>query len=62
MVDDSHIPSMQRGSIKIQHGEFKNVMYVPSFAAKLLSVYHMTHTISPKEVVFGPDSVEIIEI
>ena len=59
MGDNSHIPVASRGSIKIQHGEFKKVLYVPSLATSLLSVYQMTHTGSPKQVVFGPDLVEI---
>ena len=37
-------------------------MYLPSLASNLLSVYHMTHTSSPKQVIFGPDSMEIIDI
>ena len=41
---------------------FKYVLYVPSLAANLLSVYQMTHTGSPKRVVFGPDSMEITNI
>ena len=32
MDDDSQIPAAGRGSIKIQHGKFKNVLYVPSLA------------------------------
>ena len=36
MGDDSKIPVVGRGSIKIQHGEFKNVLYVPSLATNLL--------------------------
>ena len=49
MGDDSQIPTVGRGSIKIQHGEFKNVsIYVPSLAANLLFVYYMTHRGSPK--------------
>ena len=59
MGDGSQIPFVGRGSIKIHHGEFKNVLYVPSLATNLLSVYQMTHISSPKQVVFGPDSVEI---
>ena len=48
MGDDSEIPTVGRGSIKIQHGEFKNVLYVPSLAANMLLVYYMTHRGSPK--------------
>ena len=39
MGDDSQILAEGRGLVKIQHGEFKNVLYVPSLAANLLSVY-----------------------
>ena len=46
-------------SFKIEHGEFKNVLYVPSLAANLLYVYQMTHTGSPKRVTFNSDLVEI---
>ena len=62
MGDSSQILAVGRGSIKIQYGEFKNVLYVPSLAANMLSVYQMTHTGSPKKVLFGPDSMEILYI
>ena len=39
MVYDSQILAVGRGSVKIQHGEFKNVLYVLSLAANLLFVY-----------------------
>ena len=48
-----------RGSVKARHGEFKNVLYVPSLAANMLYVYQMTHTGPPKRVTFDSDSVEI---
>ena len=38
------------------------MLYVPSIAANLLFVYQMTHTRSPKRVILGHDSVEIINI
>ena len=44
---DSQIPVVGIGSIKIQHGEFKNVLYVPSLAKNMLSVNQMTHRGSP---------------
>ena len=44
MGDNSHILVVGRVSIKIQHEEFKNVLYVPSLTENLLFVYQMTHT------------------
>ena len=58
---DSQNPAIRRGLVKIQHGEFKNDLFVPSLATNLLYVYHMTHTFSPKRVTFDSDSVEITE-
>ena len=43
MGDDTQIQAKGKGSIKIKHGVFKDVLYVPSLAAKFLSVYQMTH-------------------
>ena len=57
--DDSQIPAAGRGSIKIHHGEFKNVLYVSSLVENLLFFYLMTHTGSPKRDTFDLDSVEI---
>ena len=62
MGNNNKVESKGKGSIKLEHGKFKDVLYVPSLAANLLSVYQMTHTGSPKRVIFGPDSVEIIDI
>ena len=59
MGDHTQIRAEGKGSIKLKHGVFKDVLYVPSLAANLLYVYQMTHTGPPKRVVFGPDSVEI---
>ena len=59
MGDDSQIPAEGRGLVREKHGEFKNVLYVPSFAANLLSIYQKTHTDSPKRSTFDLDSVEI---
>ena len=58
----SKVQTKGKGSIKLEHGKFKDVLYVPSLAAILLFVYQMTHTGSPKQVIFGPDSMEIIDI
>ena len=62
MGDDSQIPAARKGTIRAKHGVFRDVLYVPSLATNLLSVYQMTHTGSPKQVLFGPDSVEITNI
>ena len=55
MGGNSQIPTAGGCFIKIQHGEFKNVLYVPSLAGNLLYVYQMTHTGSPKQVLFRPE-------
>ena len=62
MGNTSRIRTKGKGSIKLEHGRFKYVLYVPSLASNLLSVYQMTHTGSPKRVIFGLDLVEIIDI
>ena len=51
-----------KGYIKLEHGKFKYVLYVPSLATNMLSVYQMTHTSSPKWVIFGLDLIEITNI
>jgi hypothetical protein len=60
--DDSLTESKGKGRIELDHGNFNNVLYVPGLASNLLSVYQMTHTGSPKKVIFSPDEVEITEI
>ena len=62
MGNNSQIQTKGNGSINIEHGRFKYVLYVPSLASNLLSIYQMTHIGSPKQVIFGPDSVEITDI
>ena len=59
---NSQIRSKGKVSIKLEHGKFKYVLYVLSLAANMLYVYQMTHTSSPKRVIFGPDLVEIADI
>ena len=39
MGDDTQIQAEGKGSIKLKHGMFKDVLYVPSLAINLLSVY-----------------------
>ena len=53
---------MGKGRIDLDHGKFSNVLYVPGLSSSRLSVYHMTHTGSPKKVIFSPDEVEITNI
>ena len=62
MGDENQIQAEGKGSIKLEHGLIKNFLDVPSLAANLLSVYKMTHTCSPKRVVFGPESMDISDI
>ena len=62
MGNNSKVKTKGKGSIKLEHGRFKDVLFVPSLVSNLLSVYQMTHTGSPKQVIFGPDSVEITDI
>ena len=62
MGDYSKILVVGKDTIREKHGVFRDVLYVPSLATNLLSIYQMTHTGSPKQVLFGPDSVEITNI
>ena len=48
--DDSLNDSLGKGRIDIDHGKFNNVLYVPVLASNLLSVYQMSHTRSPKNL------------
>ena len=62
MGNNSKVQAKGKGSIKLEHGKFKDVLYVPSLAVNLLFVYQMNHTRCPKQVIFGPDLVEITDI
>ena len=59
---DTQIQDEGKGTIKLEHGVFKNVLYVPSLTTNAMYVYQMTHTSSPKRVVFEPDLVDISNI
>ena len=39
MGDDSQITTVGKGSVQFEHGVFNNVLYVPSLAVNLLSIY-----------------------
>ena len=62
MGDDSTIISEGQGTVDLEHGYFSNVLYVPSLASNLLSVYQMTHMGVPKRVSFILDDVDITEL
>ena len=62
MGDDSQIISKGKGTVKLEHGSFYDVLYVPSLASNMLSVYQMTHTGFSKRVTSSPNDVEISEI
>ena len=51
--DDSLTKILGKGRIDLDHGKFNNVLYVLGLASNLLSVYQMTHTGSPKKVIFS---------
>ena len=60
--DDSLTNSLGKGRIDLDHGNFNNVLYALGIASNIFSVYQMTHTGSPKRVIFSLDDVEITEI
>ena len=60
--DDSLTNSLGKGRIDLDHGSFNNTLYVPGLASNLLLVYQMTHTRSPKKVIFSPIEFEITKI
>ena len=62
MGDDSTIISEGQGTVDIENGYFSNVLYVPSLASNLLSVYQMKHIGVPKRVSFSTNDVEITEL
>ena len=59
---DYHIISKGKGTVKLEHCIFFDVLYVPSLASIMSSVYQMEHTRVHKRVNFSPNDVEIIEI
>ena len=59
MGDDSQIISKGKGTVKLEHERYFYVLYVPSLASNILSVYQMSHTRVPKRVNFIPNDVDI---
>ena len=62
MGDDSTIISKGQGTVDLENGLFSNVLYVPSLASNILSVYQMTHIGVPKRVSFSQNYVEITDL
>ena len=50
---DSTIISEEQGTVDLDNGYFSNVLYVPSMASNILSVYQITQTGVPKRVSFS---------
>ena len=48
MGNNSKVQTKGKGYIKLEHGRFRDVLFVPSLASNMLSIYQMTHTGSPK--------------
>ena len=57
MGDYSQIISKGKGTVKLEHCSFFDVLCVPSLASNMLIVYQMTHTRVPKRVNFIPNDV-----
>ena len=62
MGDDSQVSSQRKGTIHLEHGSFKNVLYVISLDSNLFSVYQTTQIRSTKIFVFIVNEVETSEI
>ena len=48
MGNNSKVKTKGKVSIQLEHGRFKDVLFVPSLDSNMLFVYQMTHTGSPK--------------
>ena len=62
MGDYSQIISRGKGTVKLEHGSFFDVLHVPSLASNMLSVYQMKHTRVLKRFSFIPNGVYISNI
>ena len=61
MGNISKVQAKGKVSIKLEHGKFKDVLYVPPYL-QICYMYTMTHTRSPKRVIFGHDLMDITYI
>jgi hypothetical protein len=52
----------REGIVDLEGGCFTNVLHVPSLSTNLLSIYHITHSVSRRKVEFTPDSPVITDI
>jgi hypothetical protein len=52
----------EEGIVDLEGGCFKNVLHVPFLSTNLLSIYHITHSISGRKVEFTPDFTVITDI
>ena len=52
----------EEGIVDLEGGCFKNVLHVPSLSEKILSIYHITHSISGRKVELTLDSAMITDI
>jgi hypothetical protein len=50
------------GIVDLEGGCFKNVIHVPSLSENILSIYHITHSVSGRKVKLTPDSAVITDI
>jgi hypothetical protein len=50
------------GIVDLEGDCFTNFLHVPSLSANILSIYHITHSISGRKVEFTPDSAMITDI
>ena len=57
--DDTKMEVGGKGNMEMEHGEFKNVLYVPNLSSNVLSIYQITHLRDGHRVEFLPDSVQV---
>ena len=53
--DDSLTDNMGKGRIDLDHGSFKDVLYVLGLSSNILSMYQMNYIGYPNKVIFSPN-------